>query len=185
MPLRYAVYTALFALLSVGLLAACSNSQTTLPASTPTTLTRSTSTTTQTGSTCQTSQLKLTAGGSDAGMSQAAYEFSFQNTSHSMCTLFGYPDIQLLNGNHHAISAQITDANGGYFYPFIPLKVVSLGPTAQAYFIIEDADFCDTQSHHGTFLRVAPPGQTSALTISAWISTCDKVDVSPISGTEI
>jgi hypothetical protein len=187
MLLKYAVYTALLALLSVSLLAACSNSQATLPTSTPTTLTRSTSITTQTGSTCQTSQLKLAYERYDVSMTHVANEYSFQNTSNSTCTLFGYPDIHLLDSNHHAISTQVTHANGGYLYPAVPLKVVSLEPTAQVYFIIAFSDNCNVNSPHGTFLRATPSGQTNALTIATGypLYTCDGVGVSPMSDTEI
>ena len=191
MLLKYAVYTASLMLLSVSLLAACTSSQSTLLASTPTTLTRSTPTTAQARSTCQTSQLKLASDTGDAGMGHRAAQFSFQNTSNSTCTLFGYPDIQVLNGDHHAISIQVTQKESGYLFGPVALKVVSLEPTAKAYFVIDwiAAGVCSTNSISifGTFLQAAPSGQTSALTVSAaTIDACGgEVGVSPVSNRSI
>jgi len=119
-------------------------------------------------------------------MSQIVDQFSFQNTSNSTCTLFGYPDIQILNSDHHAISTRVTHAEDAYLFSTVPLKVVSLKPTAKAYFVVEWVNLCNVKSPSSAFLRATPSGQTSALTtVSEGIYTCNGVDVSPVSNEDI
>jgi len=119
-------------------------------------------------------------------MSHGVGQFSYQNTSNSTCTLFGYPDIRILNGDHHAISTQITHVESGYLFEPVPLKVVSLEPTAKAYFVVDWLNLCSANSPASAFLQATPPSQTSALTIAlAGIPTCDGVGVSPVSSGDI
>ncbi len=180
LPLRRAPLT----LLLVGLLTACTT-QSTLPL---TPMRESTPTTAQTGPTCQTSQLTLAYDRSDGLVANRADQFSLQNTSTSMCTLFGYPHVQMLLADGHPTPTHVTQATSAYLFR-AALKVVSLQAGAKAYFVVEwVAGTCaDYASTAGMFLQVTPPGGTGTLTtstragIDGGIDACGKIVVSPIS----
>ena len=175
-------------LLLVGLLTACSTPST----STPTPVGQNTPTTVPTGLTCKTSQLTLAYDRSDGLVANRADQFSLQNTSTSMCTLFGYPHIQLLLADGHPTPTHVTQATSAYLFR-AALKVVSLQAGAKAYFVVEwVAGTCaDYASTAGEFLQVTPPGDTGILTtstragIDGGIDACGKIVVSPVSAVSI
>ncbi len=191
MLLKRAICTALLALLPVSLLAACTSSQATPSASTPTALTGSAPTRASAEPTCQTSQLILAYDASRALVANRADQFSFQNTSSSMCTLFGYPHIQILNADHQPISTHATPVTSAYLFESA-LKLVSLEPGARSYFVVEWVAGLCIHPPLGDFLQVTPPGNKSILTTSAsagvdgGVDTCQgNVVVSPVTSANL
>lgn len=144
-----------------------------------------------TGPTCQASQLALTYESSSVGLGNRADQFSLRNDSNSTCTLFGYPQIQLLNTDSQPISTHVTQATGAYLFQGSTPRAVSLQAGARSYFIVEwVTGMCagySSPSLIGAFLQVTPPGATGTLTTSAssgvdgGIDACGNVVVSPIS----
>ncbi len=179
---------ALLTLLLVSLLTACA----TQPTVTPTPVSKSTPTTAPTVPTCQTSQLTLAYDRSDGLVANRADQFSLQNTSTSMCTLFGYPHIQMLLADGHPTPTHVTQATSAYLFK-TALKVVSLQAGAKAYFVVEwVAGTCvDYAATAGAFLQVTPPGDTGILTTSTragadgGIDACGNIVVSPVSAVSI
>jgi hypothetical protein len=194
MFLKHAMCAALLALLSLSFLAACTTSQATSLVSAPTALAGGKAPTmAQAASICQTSQLTLTYDSSQAAVGNRADQFRFQNISHSMCTLFGYPHIQVLSADYQLSSTQAAQETSGYLYAPVTLKVVSLAPGAKAYFVVEWAVGACEPNSIDTLLQVTSPGDSNALTTSAsdspdgGIDACqgyvNALSVSPVTST--
>ena len=174
--------------LLVSLLAACTPQS----AAPPATVRPSTPTHARTGSTCQTSQLTLAYDRSDALVANRADQFTLQNTSTSLCALFGYPHIQMLLANRHPTPTHATQATTAYLFR-AALKVVALQAGAKSYFSVEwVAGTCaKSATTAGAFVQVTPPGDTGILTTSVrdgadgGIDACGKIVVSPITAVKV
>ena len=166
-----------FLLLGLLALAACSS----------TSKVEATATATPKQSTCQTSQLTLAYDRSSGLVGNRADQFALQNTSTSPCTLFGYPQVQLLLADRQPTPTHATQATRGYLFQ-TTLKVVALPAGAKAYFIIEwVAGLCvNWAATAGQFVQVSLPGATGILTTpvrsfeNVGIDACGNIVVSPV-----
>ena len=158
-------------------LAACggTGSSTTSTAAAPTTTAAPTSTTgsqsTSSSSTstpltpirsCRTASLAISLGSPNGSAGATHYGLTFQNTGTSACTLFGYPGVSFLDSSGSQIGAPaqrqpttpatITLAAGGNAYASVSVTDPGIPPCSG--------------STAATKVRVYPPGETSAATVT-------------------
>src|SRR5215467_8991471 len=140
MVLKSLLWRAPLMLLPGVLLAACAIGAptTTTPPSSPTpTQTAATPTAMTAVSICQTKQLALAYDKSDGLVANRGDQFSLRNTSASICTLSGYPRVQMLLANQQPTPTQETQDTGSYFFArAVQIQTVSLQPGAASYFVI-------------------------------------------------
>jgi hypothetical protein len=176
---------AVTALLATTTLAACgkstpsaiSTTTTTAPPTTttaaptttePTTTTAPTTTTTAAKTTCQTTQLHIVAAGRSGAAGTQEVTFSLTNTSSTLCTMYGYPGMLLLNAAGEALPTTV-DRGGGLAFENVPAAQVSLAPGQVAYFNLGYSDVtninpaCST----ATQVEITPPTDTTYLTVPA------------------
>jgi Domain of unknown function (DUF4232) len=124
--------------------------------------------------TCRTTQLRITLTHTGAVTGVEGGYLRFTNRSGIECRLSGWPTAVAVEATgttiraHHALHGTMI---GGWSYT--PLAVIPLKPGASAYAVIEDGDNpvqnptkpCPTARR----LRVAPPGDSRRVTLSAWL----------------
>jgi hypothetical protein len=105
------------------------------------------------------------------------YPLQFTNVGHTACRLFGYPGVSAVRGSGKQIGPAASHSG--------KRRVVTLSPgaTAHAVLRIVQASFisgCDFRTAAG--LRIFPPGQASAQTISGFtFRTCTNKRVLSVS----
>jgi hypothetical protein len=105
---------------------------------------------------------------------QAGGYLRFTNQAATPCKLTGWPRVSALTGSGRAVAAahaRSTTFGAWQYTP--PLPVLRLAPGSSAYAVIESdnlpagrATSCPPPYRS---LRVAPPGGSQAVTISAWL----------------
>jgi Domain of unknown function (DUF4232) len=90
---------------------------------------------------CSPSQIGITAMGTGAGLGHVGVLFTLRNTSSASCRLIGYPGIQLLGSNGHALPTTVVRAvTGAYLFPAVAPHPVALQPGALASFDLQYGD---------------------------------------------
>ena len=133
------------------------------PSQSPTPLS---SPTTASGTSCATSQLRVTLANGQGAAGSVIYSLQFQNVGQSSCTLFGNPGVSLVasqSGPQLGAAATFVNRSQAVTVTLAP------GATASAALqIAEAANFpqssCDEAPAAG--LRVYPPGQTASLFVA-------------------
>jgi hypothetical protein len=177
---------ALGALAAASLLAACSSSPA-KPASSTSTTTTSTSSTTSTtvpvstttstaNTTCQPSQLNITLSGSEGAAGTIELTFSLTNTSASLCTMFGYPGMQLLSASGASEPTSVIRGGGLAFENVTPASV-SLANGQAAYFNVGYSDVVTgtTACTVSKQVEITPPNDTAhaVVPVSNQIQACN------------
>jgi Protein of unknown function (DUF4232) len=110
----------------------------------------------------------------DAGVAAGtAYQrLVFTNTSGTACTLYGYPGVSFVTG----VGGSMIGVPAGED-PVSPRTLVTLAPGGQASALLGTGTAIDypqstCQPVNATWLRIYPPGQTSALYLRDPAQTC-------------
>ena len=128
-----------------------------------------------TTSVCATSALKVSLGPANGAAGTVFYPLNFVNTSKLGCTLRGYPGVTAVTSSGKQIGSPASPIASSY-------KAVTLLPgKAQSALvgIVETGNFSPSQCAPVTAagLKVAPPGQSKAVTIKKTFSTCSSTSV--------
>jgi hypothetical protein len=125
------------------------------------------------GSTCATTDLKVTlvTSGGGAAAGSTFYPLNFTNVSTSSCVLDGYPGASFVTPSGGPIGSP-ADRNPG-----VTPAPVTLAPGATAHATLQVVDAqnysaatCDPVTAH--WLRIYPPGQTTAVEVSFTTLVC-------------
>jgi hypothetical protein len=74
------------------------------------------------------------AGQTKVALSNEGVQISFENQSQVLCTLTGYPTLQLLSAQQKPWRAQIMQSTSSYLYRTRPPQTITLHPGQKAYF---------------------------------------------------
>jgi hypothetical protein len=189
-----ATVLALAGLAAGSVLCACSNSPSNSPSSTTTTTTSTTTTTTTTPpttsttaatTTCQPSQLRVALYGTEGAAGTNEVTFSLANSSTTVCTMYGYPGMQLLNAGGAGVPTVVL-RGGGLSFENVAATNVSLAPGQVAYFnlgyndVITGTTTCST----ATQVEITPPNDFSfvVVPVTPQIDACNggTLHVSPV-----
>jgi hypothetical protein len=141
---------------------------------------------------CRTSHLMITMGDSFAGLGTAGANVRFINDSGATCKLHGWPTLIAETAPPGSAHADAEDWSGTDFPDVsqVGVPMVILKPHQRADAIVEAADGSPSSAPCGPAyltLRVKPPGNTSSVTISAWIPyldqflpSCSQIRLSPV-----
>ena len=126
-------------------------------------------------STCATSALKVSLGQANGAAGTVFYPLNFVNKSKLGCTLRGYPGVTAVTRSGKPIGSPASPIASSY-------KTVTLlpGKTQSALVgIVETGNFSPSQCAPvmAAGLKVAPPGQSKAVTIKKTFSTCSSTSV--------
>jgi hypothetical protein len=151
--------------------------------------TTSTSTTTSApaSTTCQASQLSLSAQLGNGAAGQIEQNISMRNTSSTSCTLSGYPGMQLYDSSQNPIPTNVVRGMQNFGTPAAnsPAELVTLLPGALASFTVHYSDVPvgnETSCPTSASAHVTPPNDTTSATVSLQIAPCNggTVHVSPV-----
>jgi hypothetical protein len=177
---------ALGVLAAASLLAACSSGPAKPALSTSTTTTSTTSTTSTTvpvatttsaaNTTCQPSQLNITLSGTEGAAGTIELTFSLTNTSPTLCTMFGYPGMQLLSTSGASEPTTVVRGGGLSFENVAPASV-SLANGQTAYFNVGYSDVVtgNTACTVAKQVEITPPNDTAhaVVPVSYQIQACN------------
>ena len=155
------------------------------PTTTTTTTAPPATTTTAANTTCTPSQLHVVASGFEGAAGTLEITFSLTNTSSTLCTMTGYPGLQLLSAS--GAPEQTTVVRGGPLsFENIAETTVSLTSGQTAYFNVGYSDVTSgtTACVSASQVAVTPPNGTSSavVSVSPAIDACSggKLNVSPV-----
>lgn len=121
---------------------------------------------------CKSAQIMITLSHTGAVMSESGGFLTFTNTSHTDCSLTGWPSV---TGTQSGSTVTFADAHDTMFGAWIltgSAPVTKLGPGQSAYAVavggntpLNGATTCPSV----TQLHVSLPGRTAITTISAWL----------------
>ena len=128
-----------------------------------------------TTSACATSALKVSLGPANGAAGTVFYPLNFVNTGKLACTLRGYPGVSAVTSSGRQIGSPASQIDSSF-------RTVTLLPgKAQSSLvgIVETGNFDPSQCAPVTAagLKVAPPGQSKAVTIKKTFSTCSSTSV--------
>jgi hypothetical protein len=140
---------------------------------------------------CRQDQLTTTAAGEGAGLGHVGVLFTLRNSSSASCRLEGYPSLQLLDSNGHALPTTVVHAvSGAYLFPAVVPHSVALAPGAVGSF---DLQYYDnpvgaaanqpyaTACPAATQVEVTMPNSTGHSLVPAGMAPCEgQVLVSPV-----
>lgn len=114
--------------------------------------------------------------------------FVLRNTSDSSCSLYGFPDAQMLDSSGSFLETQSTVRGGTYPFTNFSPDHVTLAPRAVAYFNMGYTDVptgSETTCPMSAQLLVTPPDDFSQLKIAFSATVCNqgRLTVSPVFGT--
>jgi hypothetical protein len=143
--------------------------------STSTTAAGSTSTTKAGTPACNTSQLSGELGPSNAGAGQVYNPLVVKNTSTTTCEVRGFPGVSLLDGSGNQLGDPATrEGNEG------AAVVLKPGESASASLHTTNEGVGPTCTAPAAQIKVFPPNQTQALTISATYTACGGFSVTTL-----
>jgi hypothetical protein len=119
-------------------------------------------------------------------MGHVAVEYGFTNGSPQICSLTGYPQIQLLDAARKPMAVQVRQATDAYTFSDQQPRRVAVAPGASAYFHLEWIDVAPFEEScaSASYLRVTPPGGATAFDVAEAVKLCDaKVTTSPVEPT--
>ena len=138
-------------------------------------------------SSCTGSEIKVTLGQSDAGMSHDAVPLVFTNTSSQTCTMQGYPGAAVMNGSTVVLNS--TRSLNGYIGDERQLSsapLITLAPGARASAMLEYvADAGETCYPNGSgTLEATPPNTTTTTSLMSMTTgtagVCADFEIHPV-----
>jgi len=183
---------ALAIIIAGSILGACANgasrsqsSATTTSTTHMTTTTIPTTTSTTTATTCQPSQLRSVLYGSEGAAGTIELTFSFTNTSNSLCTMHGYPGMQLVDASGDNLPTVVI-RGGTLAFENVATTDVTLAPLQMAYFNLgfNDVATGTTTCSVATKVEITPPNDVTyvVVPVASQIEVCDggTLYVSPV-----
>ncbi len=152
-----------------------STSTSTTSASATTSTVPSTSSTTAGTATCQPSGLHVVLSGSGGAAGTIELTFSLTNATSTVCTLFGYPGMQLLNSTGGSLPT-VVKRGGGLSFESLPVTTVSLNAGQTAFFNVgyNDVNVGTTSCSAATRVEVTPPNDTAFTVVTVpEVNACD------------
>ncbi len=136
---------------------------------------------------CQVAQLRVAAQTPNGAAGQIELTIGLTNVSPTACTLYGYPGLQLLDGNGAPLPTSVV-RGGTTFGPTAanqPPAQVTLAPQATAAFTLHYEDVpvgTETTCPVSAEVEVTPPGNVGHTAIALAIAPCGggTVHVSPV-----
>jgi uncharacterized protein DUF4232 len=128
--------------------------------------------------TCRAADLRLSMGRVMGGAGSFFHPIRFTNTSSRICALRGYPGVSALTARHGQIGAAA--ARNPH-----PVSTVPVRPGAEVYATVRTNDPSVVRSCRAlsTYLRVYPPGDTSAVLVPYRLRVCGAFQVDPVQTT--
>jgi hypothetical protein len=115
---------------------------------------------------CSPSQIGITAAGTGAGLGHVGVLFTLRNTSPTSCRLSGYPGIQLLGSNGHALPTTVVPAvTGAYLFPAVAPHRVALQPGALASFDLQYGDNPVGAQANEPYAQACPSATSAQVTL--------------------
>jgi hypothetical protein len=121
---------------------------------------------------CATSSLKVSIGNGDGAAGSVYYPIVFTNSSGSSCSLFGFPGVSFVVGGSGSQLGDAATRNSDK-----PVQTVTLAPGDAAHAtlqVVQALNFpaakCQPVNAH--FLKIFPPNQTDAVTLSFDAKAC-------------
>lgn len=121
---------------------------------------------------CATSSLKVSIGNGDGAAGSVYYPIVFTNSSGSACSLFGFPGVSFVVGGSGSQLGDAATRNSDK-----PVQTVTLAPGEAAHAtlqVVQALNFptakCQPVNAH--FLKIFPPNQTDAVTLSFDAKAC-------------
>lgn len=120
----------------------------------------------------------------DAGMGHRVLSYDIINRTDSVLTLYGYPDITLLDSLKNPIkNIKVLKSEGTYFQAFKKPEKVSISPDSSATMQLE----YDVIRHYDrpcprvSYIRISLPGDTNSYTFDKTFNPCGgNVQVTPV-----
>jgi hypothetical protein len=112
--------------------------------------------------TCRPSQLHIALFGSEGAAGTIELTFSLTNTSTMLCTMHGYPGMELLDASGGNLATVVT-RGGGLTFENVAVTDVSLAPGQTAYFNLGHGDVPvgTTSCSVASQVEITPPNDTS------------------------
>lgn len=141
----------------------------------------------QSPSRCANVQLTIRLNGSNGAAGTIANNYRIHNLSNHACTLYGYPGVELLDGNFHSLPTQEHRGFGSPFH-MIPARLVRVAAYGNAYFDLgyNDVPVNNQPCLTARYLMIFPPNDflpvvTYAVPNGQGITDCTgNVSVSPV-----
>lgn len=135
---------------------------------------------------CRSADLRLSAAGGDAGMSNRVSTLAVQNVGVQPCSLTGYPTVAVLDGDGDVIdSVRSEQTIGNYFRAGSAPTPVVMPPQGRAWFdvawnVAPDESAGQTTCPEAAAIRMTPPGDSAGVTLAQELTPCGgRVRVSP------
>lgn len=131
---------------------------------------------------CHTSQLRVREAGGQAAAGTVLRSLDLTDTSAAVCTLYGYPGLQLLDGRRHYLPTTVTRGNSGDQPGPLPLVTMRPGATAHFSYNYKDDFGSDPQQCPvAGYLEVTPPDETDFLLLHEGLAPCrGQIVVGPV-----
>lgn len=116
---------------------------------------------------CYTNQLAIYRDSGNSGLGHIGVYFRLQNRSQRVCTLFGYPGIQLLDGSGRPLHT-VLHWGVGYLSGNQARRLVYLRPGGNAYFLLEWVHFPTPGQTcpHAPAILITPPNAFRSIRVS-------------------
>src|SRR5579862_2745452 len=117
---------------------------------------------------CFSSQLAAKLGPAGVALGHAGQVVRFKNISRTICTLSGYPGLQMLNAAGHPIRTQVLHGIA-YTVPSVRERVVTLAPGAAASFDLgydDGTGYANERCPTSSRVQITPPHAHRPITIS-------------------
>lgn len=137
---------------------------------------------------CQPGQLKIANVGSSAGAGQVELTIQMTNVSSSVCSMYGYPGMELLDANGNALPTNVIRAGVTFVTNTAANKAptrVTVAPNAVAEFALRYEDVPvgnETSCPTSTSSRITPPNDYTYSVVPLKIMACGggTIHVSPV-----
>jgi len=140
---------------------------------------------------CTQGEVRISAGGTGAGLGHVGVLFTLHNISAAGCRLLGYPALQLIASNGSQLPTTVHDAAAGtYLFPPVAPHRVALAPGGYAAFELEYEDNPFGARASEPYATACPPaaradvtlpGASAASAVTAGMAPCGgEVWVSPV-----
>jgi hypothetical protein len=137
---------------------------------------------------CHTAELALTQEHGQVAVGNVGVTFRLRSLAAQVCTLYGFPGVQLLDAAARPMPTYLTWSRSGYLIGAVPEQTLTLDPGSSVYFVLEYTDVAGPNQacRAAPSLRVTPPNAyTSIVTAVHGIAPCGGViRASPVLATD-
>lgn len=132
---------------------------------------------------CTTDELRVSISTDQGAAGSVYYTLGFTNQGKETCSLSGFPEVSLVDGDGNPVGAPATHASE---MPGSPATLAP-GQSTQAALRVIQPDLYGDQCHKTSAagLQVSAPGSQQHLTISSPLSGCSNTDVTNLSVSQV